>query len=168
MGDLLELGEHRLADDRAADGVDLAVDQDTPVLSSLLAFCHQVPAEQLLVERAGHLGDENRVVVILVRLMLGRVVAVHRVAGLVGQREDVIEHVGLIVHQDVRLAVVRAGGECAALLALVRIAVAPAVVQARFRARRNIRCPAARATSTTTLTAWSQVCRVSSSLRIGT
>ena len=58
--------------------------------------------EQLLVERAGHLGHEDRVVVVVVRLVLGRVVAVHRVARLVGQREDVVEHVGLVVHQDVR------------------------------------------------------------------
>ena len=75
---------------------------------SLLRSLHQVAAEQLLVERAGHLGDEDRVVVVLIRLMLGRVVAVHRVARFVGQREDVVEHVGLVVHQDVRPAVVRA------------------------------------------------------------
>ena len=30
--DLLELGEHRLPDDRAADGVDLAIDQVGPLL----------------------------------------------------------------------------------------------------------------------------------------
>ena len=29
--DLLELGEHRLAEDRAADGVDLAIDQEGPL-----------------------------------------------------------------------------------------------------------------------------------------
>ena len=30
----------------------------------------------------------------------------HRVAGFVGQREDVVEHVRLVVHEDVRPAVV--------------------------------------------------------------
>ena len=62
--------------------------------------------------------------------MLGRVVAVHRVAGFVGQREDVVQHVGLVVHEDVRPAVVRAGAECAAALALVGIAIAPAAGEA--------------------------------------
>ena len=93
---------------------------------------HQVAAQQLLVERAGHLGHENRVVVIRVRLMLRRVVAVHRVAGLVGQRENVVEHVGLVVHQDVRVAVVRAGTERPALLAAILVAIAPPAQQARF------------------------------------
>ena len=89
-------------------------------------------------------------------------------ARFVGQREHVVQHVGLVVHQDVGLAVERAAGKRAALLALVRIAVAPAVVQALVQARRNTRSPAARATSSTTLTAWAQVCRISRSLRIGT
>ena len=108
MGQLLELGEHRLPDDRAAHGVDLAVDQERPLLV-VAGVGQQVAAQQLLVERAGHLGHEDRVVVVGVRLMLGRVVAVHRVARLVGQREDVVEHVGLVVHQDVRVAVEGAG-----------------------------------------------------------
>ena len=41
-----------------------------------------------------------------------------------------VEHLGLVVHHDVRLAVEAAGRECAALLSLVRVAIAPAVVQA--------------------------------------
>ena len=74
-----------------------------------------MPGQQLFVERAGYLGDENRVAVILIRLMLGREVAVHRMARLVGQREHVVEHVGLIVHEDIRGAVVRAAAEGAPL-----------------------------------------------------
>ena len=103
--DLLELGEHRLPDDRAADVVDLAVDQVGP-LPVVAGVCQQVVAQQFLVERAGDLGDEDRVAVVLVRLVLGRVPGVHRVPGLVGQREHVVEHVRLVVHQDVRRAVV--------------------------------------------------------------
>ena len=63
--------------------------------------------------------------------MLGRVVAVHRVARLVGQGEHVVEHVGLIVHEDVGIGVVRAGAEGPALLAAVLVTVAPAAGQAR-------------------------------------
>ena len=46
--------------------------------------------------------------------------------GLVGEGEDVIEHVRLVVHEDVGLGIVGAGGECAALLAGVGVTVAPA------------------------------------------
>ena len=108
-------------------------------------------AQQLLVEGAGHLGHEDRVVVIGVRLVPGRVVAVHRVARLVGQREDVVEHVGLVVHEDVRVAVVGAGAEGPALLAAVLVAVAPAAAAGRVPARRNTRCPAAASAASTSV-----------------
>ena len=65
----LELGEHRLAEDRAADGVDLAVDEERPLADRSWPRCISSAAEQLLVERAGHFGHEDRVVVILKRLV---------------------------------------------------------------------------------------------------
>ena len=92
----------------------------------------EIVAEELLVEGAGHFGHEQRVLVVGKGLILAGEVAVHRVARLVGQREDVVEHVGLIVHEDVRVAVVRAGREGAAPLAAVLVAVAPAVGQPAF------------------------------------
>ncbi len=49
-----------------------------------------------------------------------------------GQREHVVQHVALIVHQDERIAVVRTGTESAALLALVWIAVTPAATVRRM------------------------------------
>ena len=66
--DLLEFGEHRLADDRAADRIDFAIDEVRPGLVAL-GLLHQVAAEQLFVERAGDFGDEDRVVVVLIRLV---------------------------------------------------------------------------------------------------
>src|SRR5690349_19023428 len=85
--------------------------------------------QQLFVECASHFGDEDRVVVVLKRLMLGRVEAMHRMPSLVRQREHVIEHVGLVIHQDIRIAVERTATERAALLSLVWKAVAPAAVE---------------------------------------
>src|SRR5207248_7369701 len=55
---------HRLADDRAADFVDVAIDEIRPLLIALRGIHHST-AQELLVEGAGHLGDENRIVVIL-------------------------------------------------------------------------------------------------------
>ena len=45
--DLLEFGEHRLADDRGADVVDLAIEQIGP-LAVFAGVSQQVMAEQLL------------------------------------------------------------------------------------------------------------------------
>ena len=68
VGELLELGEHRLAEDRPADGVDLAIDQEGP-----LAGCRCVASRYWLsscfVEGAGHFGDEERILVVRVRLI---------------------------------------------------------------------------------------------------
>jgi hypothetical protein len=67
VGELLEFGEHGLAEDRRPHGVDLPVDQ---VGATLFVFClaEQVPAEQFFVERARHFGHEDHVVVVLVGL----------------------------------------------------------------------------------------------------
>ncbi len=129
MDELFELGEHRLANDGAADGVDIAIDQIRPLLFSL-GVRHQVPADQLLVERAGDLGDEDGVIVVLEWLMLGRQVAVHRVPRFVGEREDIVQHFGLVVHQNVGIAIERPATERARLFALVRIAITPAAFEA--------------------------------------
>jgi len=58
---------------------------------------------------------------------------VHRMAGLVREREDVVQHGRLVVHQNVRVAVVAAGAERAALLAGVGIAVAPPAGKSLFQ-----------------------------------
>ena len=76
-------------------------------------------AQQFFIKGARHFGHEDRVAVILVRLVGFGVERVHRVPGFVGQREDVVQHFGLVVHQDVRIAIVRTAAERAALLPLV-------------------------------------------------
>ena len=50
-------------------------------------------------------------------------------ARFVNQREHVVEHVRLVVHEDEGLRVEAAAGECPALLAAVLVTVAPAVLQ---------------------------------------
>ena len=92
--DFFKLGKHRLANDRPADTVDHSVDEISAFVF-VACLLHQVPGEQLLVERAGDFGDENGVVVILIGLGLRRVIAVHGVASFMGEREDMIQHGGL-------------------------------------------------------------------------
>jgi len=101
MGHAFEFGEHGLAEDRPADGVDLAIDQIGSLLVAV-GLSHHMAREKLFVECTGHLGDEDGVVVVGERLGSRREEAVHGVARLVRQGEHVIEHVGLIVHQDIR------------------------------------------------------------------
>ncbi len=87
---------------------------------------HQMPGEQLLIEGAGHLGDEDAIAVILIRLVFCREIRVHGMSGFVCQCEDVIQHVRLIVHQNERLAVESSAAEGSAAFTLVRIAIRPA------------------------------------------
>ena len=138
--DFLKLGKHRLPDHRAADVVQLAVDQIGP-LPVVAGIGQQMMAQQHLVERAGHFGHEDHVAVVLVRLLAGRMPGVHRVPRLVGQRKDLVEHVRLIVHQDIRRAVERAARKGPALLSLVRIAVAPPPVDQPLRQHAAILAP---------------------------
>jgi len=49
VGELLELGEHRLAKNRGANGVDLPVEQKGP-LPLVPGVLQKIPAEQLFVE----------------------------------------------------------------------------------------------------------------------
>ena len=67
--------------------VELAVDQ-AGALAIVLRVAEQILAQHGLVEDAGHFGDEERIVVVGVRLRRAGVMAVHRVAALVGKRED--------------------------------------------------------------------------------
>ena len=64
VGDFLELGEHGLPVDRAADVVDLAVDQIGAHLG-VAGLLEQMMGEELLVEGRGDLREENRVIVVL-------------------------------------------------------------------------------------------------------
>ena len=125
--DLLEFGEHRLAVERAAQVVDLAVEQVGAHLR-VGRFFEEVVSEEFLVEGGSDLGEEDGVVVVLIRLCVLRVPGVHGVAGLVRERVNVREHVGLVVHQDVGRVAVGAGGECAAAFVFRLVAVAPAAV----------------------------------------
>ncbi len=116
----------------AANAVDFAIDQVRQLLA-IAGRGQQVGAEQLLVERTGHLGHEDRVVVVEERLVLGGEKRVHGMAGFVRQREHVVEHLRLVVHQDVRVGIVRAAAERAALLAQIGIPITPAAVQASLQ-----------------------------------
>ncbi len=53
-------------------------------------------------------------------------------AGFVREREDMVEHVALVVHEDERIAIIRTGAERAALLAAILVAIAPPASQAAF------------------------------------
>ncbi len=64
VDDLLELGEHRLPEERAADVVDLAVD-DVGAHLWIVGLLEQMMSEQLFVEGGGDLGEKDRIIVIL-------------------------------------------------------------------------------------------------------
>ena len=84
----LEVGELRLTEDRALDVLEIVAEQREPRVRILHRVEH-VTDEQILVERRGDLGDENRIVRQRIRLRLVREVALHRVAHLVGDRAHV-------------------------------------------------------------------------------
>ena len=132
MRDFFEFGKHRLADDRAADVVDFAIDEISS-FALVSTVAEQVVADEFFVKRARHFRHEDRVAVVLVRLVGFGIERVHRVARFVGQGEEVVEDFGLVVHEDVGVAVVGTAAERAALFALVRIAVAPAAGETFFQ-----------------------------------
>ena len=113
MNNFLELGEHCLPEKRAADIVDLAID-DVGAHFRVVRLFEQMMREQFLVKCRCNFGQENRVIVILEKLRLLREPTVHRVPGLVRERVDVGEHVLFIIHQDVGGRAVTAGRERAA------------------------------------------------------
>ena len=124
----LELGEHRLPEERAADVVDLPVD-DVGAHLRIVGLLEQMMREQLFVKSGRDFREEDRVIVVLKRLRALREPGVHRVAGLVRQRVDVGENIALVVHQDVGRRAVAAGGKRAAAFALGFVAIAPAAAQ---------------------------------------
>ena len=78
---------------------------------------------------------------------------------LVSQREHVVEHLRLVVHQDVRGAVERAAELNAPLcLPWFGIAIAPAGSVSPLCRVGSIRRRAVRANRSPAFTAWSQVC----------
>ena len=120
----LELGEHRLPDNRGPDAVDLPGEDRRPLARGSRPR-QERPGEELLVERARYLGDEDRVAGELVGLGLRREPRVHRMPRLVGEREHVLDPLLLEVHEDVGIGIIGAGAEGPGLLAGVRVAVAP-------------------------------------------
>ena len=126
---VLELGEHRLAEDRRAEVLQQVAHQHDLRLAVALVLLHQVLGEQDLVAGRGDLGDEDRVLRLGLRLGPVGVEAVHRVAHLVAERGQAV--VGLlVVEQHIGRRVVHAAAAvCAAALVLRLIDVDPALRQ---------------------------------------
>ncbi len=89
----------------------------------------EVVPHQGLMEVGGHLGHEEGVVAIDVGLMRPGHEGVHRMAGLVRQRAEAEDVVG-VAHEDEGLCVVGAAGEGALALAPVARPIDPAALQA--------------------------------------
>src|SRR5881392_3831882 len=85
--------------------------------------------KQLLVERAGNLSQENRVIVVLKELRFGREPGMHGMPRFVREGINVREHILLVVHQNVRRRVVAAGGKCATAFPLRFVTIAPVATQ---------------------------------------
>lgn len=104
-------------------------------LSSVCA--EEVAHQQHLVAGGGDLRHKDDVVARAGGLVLAAVVAVQRVAHLVGEGELAVEVV-LVVEQDVRVRIAVAGGVGSAALTDVLIDVNPAVVKALAQQRRVV------------------------------
>ena len=120
----LEVGEHHLRVEGADDRVDRVLQQQEALLR-VAGLRQQLVEQEALVGGRGHLGDEDRVVGGDEGLVLVRQHGVHRMAGLVRQRERGVERV-VVVHQQVRADAVHAGVVGAAALAFVLVDVDPA------------------------------------------
>ena len=127
VGGFLEFREHRLPVDRAFEVLEVLV-QERHARLRLVGVLEQIVDEQVLVDRGGHLGDEDGVVGVLRRLVMVRVPGVHRVAHLVDDRGHFVEGPGEVA-EDVRVRMVGARREGAGALALVRVDVDPAVLE---------------------------------------
>src|SRR5205807_6940265 len=101
VDDFFELREHRLTEERAAQIVDLPVDNVSAHLS-IARGLEKMMREKLFVESGGDFGEENRVIVILKRLRSLREPGVHRMPGLMRESINIGEDVALVIHQDVR------------------------------------------------------------------
>ena len=108
VNDLFELGEHGLPEERAANVVDLPIN-DVSAHFGIARLLEQMMSQQLLIEGRCHFGQENRIIVILILLRFLREPGVHGMAGLVRQCVNIGEHVFLVIHQDVRRRAVTSG-----------------------------------------------------------
>ena len=123
----LELGEHGLTIDGAAEAFEEVVDEVSP-LALVRRLVKKIPDEQHLVAGGGDLRDEYHVILLADGLVLHRIDGVERVPHLVRDCEHRIQGILLIEqHVGVRIA---AGGVRAAALALVLVNVDPAVLEA--------------------------------------
>ena len=125
VGLALELGKHRLAVDRALEVFQILVQQIEAGLGVVLVG-KQLLDEQILVDGGRDLGDKQRVVRVLRRLMLAGAPAVDRVAHLMCQRRDTVQRAAEI-QQDIGVGVIAAAGVRAAALAAVGVNVDPAL-----------------------------------------
>src|SRR5438045_4020762 len=85
--------------------------------------------EQFLIERAGNLGQENRVIVVLKELRFSGEPGMHGMPGFVRQGVNICKHILFVVHQNVRRRVVAAGGKCATSFPLRFVTIAPPATQ---------------------------------------
>ena len=88
MDRLFEFGKHRLPEEGAAQIVNLAIDQ-VGLHRAICRFSEKMLGEQDLIERRGHLGQENGIVVGLEIPGTGGIPGMHRVTRLMSQRVDV-------------------------------------------------------------------------------
>ena len=124
----LELGELGLAEHRDLDAFQI-VAQQRQLRRIVLDVLEHVVDQQRLVERRRDLGDEDRVRRGGERLRLVRVVALHRVPELVGQRADVVV-LAVVVQQHERVDVVGAAVRVGAgALAFVGQQIDPALLE---------------------------------------
>ncbi len=129
MSQQLELGEHRLAEDRPSEGLQGIIDQVGP-LQGIDGLLQKMVGEQPLVAGRCHLGNENRVLRRGVRLGGRREVGVHGVTGLMRQCEGIVQ--GRVpVEQQVGMRAVDAHTIGAGTLAGCLMDIDPARAQAR-------------------------------------
>src|SRR5437660_11327730 len=97
VNDFLELSEHRLSKKRAANVVDLPID-DVSAHFRIAGLLEEMMGEQFLVKGGGDLRQKNRVIVILIFLRFLREPTVHRMPGFMRQGVNVREYIFLVVH----------------------------------------------------------------------
>ena len=123
MRPLLKLSKHRLPVHRPLEALEVLI-QQRHLLLGITALREEIFHQEVFIDRRCHLGDENGIVGILLRLMVVREVAVHGVAHLMRDRRHRVERPGEI-REDVRLRAVGAVRVRATFLAPVRIYIDP-------------------------------------------
>lgn len=125
----LELGKHGLAIQRALELLEEVV-EDVSALAWVGPGLEQMLREQRLVDRRGHLGNENHVIGIhLGGWALTTHVRMNRVTHLMYEREDVVK-LALEVHEDDRMHAIAACRIGTASLTRRLVDVNPALRQA--------------------------------------